>query len=248
MKIFKSRILVSAIATSLCLSVPLMPMQANASDIPVFDGANVSQTAISAIQNIAAVLKQIEQYQTQLKQYENQLRNTVAPAAYIWDQANKTIQDMNQAVNQLKQYRQQLGNIKSLLDKYQSSDFYKGSPCYSARGCTAADRAQLEKNRDQISKLQKLANDGLLQALEKQTSAIEQDAKTLQRLQQASQSATGQMESLQYANQLNSALANQMLQMRNLMSMQMQAEAIARQAKIDKEAQEEAASKIFWGK
>ncbi len=60
----------------------------------------------------------------------------------------------------------------------------------------------------------------LLQALEKQTSAIEQDAKTLQRLQQASQSATGQMESLHYANQLNSALANQMLQMRNLMSMQ----------------------------
>ena len=53
---------------------------------------------------------------------------------------------------------------------------------------------------------------------------------------------------MQYANQLNSALAHQMLQMRNLMSMQMQAEAIARQAKIDKEAQEEAASKIFWGK
>ena len=72
MKIFKSRILAASIATSLCLSAPLMPMQANASGILVFDGANVSQTAISAIQNIAAVLKQIEQYQTQLKQYENQ--------------------------------------------------------------------------------------------------------------------------------------------------------------------------------
>ena len=36
---------------------------------------------------MAQTLKQIEQYQTQLQQYENMLQNTMAPAAYIWDQA-----------------------------------------------------------------------------------------------------------------------------------------------------------------
>jgi len=36
---------------------------------------------------VAQTLKQIEQYQTQLQQYENMLQNTMAPAAYIWDQA-----------------------------------------------------------------------------------------------------------------------------------------------------------------
>ena len=44
------------------------------------------QTTISAVNNVQAVAKQIQQYQTQLQQYENMLKNTVAPAAYIWDQ------------------------------------------------------------------------------------------------------------------------------------------------------------------
>lgn len=229
-------------------NTPIIFNSAIAGGIPVIDVSNLSQTTISALQNIAAVLKQIEQYQTQLKQYENQLRNTAAPAAYIWNEANKTIKDMNRALAQLKEYRNQLGNIQSILKKYQSVDYYKSSPCFSPKGCTATERIKLEKNRDEISKLQKLANDGLIQAIDYQSSTIQQDANTLQRLQQSAQSAKGQMESLQYANQFNSALANQVLQLRNLMAVQMQAEAIARQAEIDKKSREAAASKIFWNK
>ena len=244
----KTKPIILALLVSLTLSIPILPKHAEAGGIPVIDVSNLSQTTISALQNIAAVLKQIEQYQTQLKQYENQLRNTVAPAAYIWDEANRTINDMNRAIQKLKAYRQQLGDVQSLLKKYQSSDFYKNSPCYSPKGCTALERAKLEKNRDEISKLQKLANDGLIQAIDSQSNTIQQDANTLQRLQRSAQSATGQMESLQYANQFNSALANQMLQLRNLMAVQMQAEAVVRQAEIDKKAREEAASKVFWGK
>ena len=41
--------------------------------IPVIDGTNVVQTTISAIQNVAAVEKQIQQYGTQLQQYQNML-------------------------------------------------------------------------------------------------------------------------------------------------------------------------------
>jgi hypothetical protein len=46
---------------------------------------------MTAIESVAQTLKQIEQYQTQLQQYENMLQNTMAPAAYIWDQAQSTI-------------------------------------------------------------------------------------------------------------------------------------------------------------
>lgn len=231
-----------------CLIATFTQPVANASGIPVLDGANLSQTTISALQNIASVLKQIEQYQTQLKQYENQLRNTVAPAAYIWDEVNKTIADMNTAINKLKAYRQRIGDIQSYLKKYQSSEFYKSSPCYSLKGCTAAERAQLAKNREEISKIQKLANDGLIQAIDQQTSAIEKDAKTLQRLQNSASRARGQMESLQYANQFNSALAHQVIQLRQLLATRMEAEAVMRQEQIDLKARQEAASKVFWGK
>ena len=44
------------------------PLQQVFAGIPVIDGLNISQSTISAIQNVAAVTKQIEQYKTQLEQ------------------------------------------------------------------------------------------------------------------------------------------------------------------------------------
>ena len=49
-------------------SVMALPVKAG---IPVIDGTNVVQTTISAVNNVQAVTKQIQQYQTQLQQYEN---------------------------------------------------------------------------------------------------------------------------------------------------------------------------------
>jgi P-type conjugative transfer protein TrbJ len=55
---------------------------------------------MSAMEAVAQTLKQIQEYQTQLQQYENQLQNTMAPATHIfWDQAQRTINDLNQATN-----------------------------------------------------------------------------------------------------------------------------------------------------
>ena len=65
-------------------------------------------------------------------------------------------------------------------------------------------------------------------------------------LQRNAQSATGQLEALQYANQFHSAQAHQLLQLRNMINTEMQANAAYRQAQLDKEAQG-AAAKLFMG-
>lgn len=235
----------SAVAITIA-ALGLSALPAQAGGVPTFDGANVTQSTISALQDVQSVLKQIEQYRLQLKQYENQLRNTAAPAAYIWDRTRQTIDGLNQAMAELRAKRQQLGNIRELLDRYQSSEYYKGSPCYRLRGCTAAERAQLERNRDQISTLQKLTNDSVLMAIDQQLESIKQDLVTLERLQRASQSAKGQMEAIQYGNQLRSAQIHQTMQLRQVILMNMQAAAVERQARIDQQAREAAASKQFW--
>ena len=236
----------SAVAITIA-ALSLSALPAKAGGIPTFDGANVTQSTISALQDVQSLLKQIEQYRLQLKQYENQLRNTAAPAAYIWDRTRQTIDGLNQAMAELRAKRQQLGNIRELLNRYQSSEYYKGSPCYSMRGCTAAERAQLERNRDQISTLQKLTNDSVLMGIDQQLESIKQDLVTLERLQRASQSAKGQMEAIQYGNQLRSAQLHNAMQFRHVSLMHMQAEAVERQARIDQQARQEAASKRFWG-
>ena len=83
--------------------------------IPVIDGTNLAQNIMTAIESVAQTLKQIEQYRTQLQQYENMLQNTAAPAAYIWAQAQSTINGLMTAVNTLDHYKQQLGSLDSYL-------------------------------------------------------------------------------------------------------------------------------------
>ena len=130
--------LVIAVSSTLAVT----PVQAG---IPVIDGTNLSQNIMTAIESVAQTLKQIEQYQTQLQQFENQLQNTVAPAAYIWDRAQATIDGLMGAVDTLNYYKAQLGGIDAYLGKFQDVAYYRGSPCFSGAGCSDAERAAIER-------------------------------------------------------------------------------------------------------
>ncbi|MEE3516425.1 conjugal transfer protein TrbJ, partial [Pseudomonas aeruginosa] len=117
----------------------------------------LTHTTATAIQQVAQVQKQIEQYRTQLQQYENMLQNTVAPAAYIWDQAQTTINGLMQAVDTLNYYKNQAGSIDAYLGKFQDVSYYRRSPCFTAAGCTDAERKAMEENRRLASESQKKA-------------------------------------------------------------------------------------------
>jgi P-type conjugative transfer protein TrbJ len=80
---------------------------------------------MTAIESVAQTLKQIEQYQTQLQQYENMLQNTMAPAAYIWDQAQSTINGLMNAVNTLNYYKRSSVVIDAYLGKFQDVSYYR---------------------------------------------------------------------------------------------------------------------------
>lgn len=208
--------------------------------IPVVDGTNLMQNTMSAIEAVAQTLKQIEQYQTQLLQYENQLQNTMAPAAYIWDRAESTINDLVQATNTLQYYQNQLGSIDSYLDHFQDVAYYRGSPCFSNAGCSDAEWAAMNENRRLASESQKRANDAVFRGLDQQQDNLESDASQLIRLQTSAQNADGQLAAIGYANQLASNQANQLLQIRGLLIAQQNAVTTRMQAEADREAQYQA--------
>lgn len=237
----------ASIALVLVLVGGPLTMPAHAG-IPVIDGANLSQTIMTAIESIAQTLKQIEeyatqleQYSTQLQQYENQLQNTAAPAAYIWDAAQSTINGLMSAVDTLSYYKTQLGSVDAYLGKFQDVAYYRGSPCFSSAGCTAAEWAAISENRRLASESQKKANDALFRGLDKQQEALKADARTLEQLQSSAQGASGQMQALGYANQLASQQANQLLQIRALLIAQHNAVSTRMQAEVDLEAKQQAA-------
>ena len=212
-----------------------------AGGIPTFDGANISQSTITAINNVMRTLKQIEQYKTQLEQYENQLRNTAAPAVYVWDQANKTINDLRGAVDTLNYYRKQFGDIQGYLKKFQNVDYYRQSPCYTSTGCSAKELEEMRKTEREIQALQKVTTDAFFKGLEKQQTAIENDANKLQQLQQQAQSAGGMVQAIQATNQLMSHMSNQLLQMRSMALAINNVTATRNSVLADKEARQQAA-------
>ena len=158
----KKTALAVALATGF-ITTTTAPVQAG---IPVIDGGNLAQNIMTAIESVAQTLKQIEQYQTQLQQYENQLQNTMAPAAYIWDQAQTTINRLIAAQNTLAYYENQLGSLDRYLAKFQDVAYYRSSPCFNGSGgCTPAEKAAMEENRRLASESQKKANDALFQTV-----------------------------------------------------------------------------------
>ncbi|ELJ8710419.1 P-type conjugative transfer protein TrbJ [Vibrio cholerae] len=236
----KKRFLAAKVALVVAMTAStLPPAQAG---IPVIDGTNLTQNILSALESVAQTAKQIQQYQTQLQQYENQLQNTMAPAANIWDQAQRTINDLNQATNTLAYYQNQLGSLDAYLGKFQDVAYYRGSPCFSPAGCSDAEWAAMDENRRLASESQKRANDAVFRGLEQQQDNLEADARQLVRLQSAAQDADGQLAAIGYANQLASNQANQLLQIRSLLIAQQNAVATRMQADADKEAQQQAAA------
>ncbi|MBF4003032.1 P-type conjugative transfer protein TrbJ [Burkholderia pseudomallei] len=211
--------------------------------IPVIDATNVVQTTISAMQNVAAVAKQIQQYETQLQQYQNMLQNTLAPAAYVWDQANQTISKLLQAQDTLNYYKNQAGSIDGYLSRYQDVAYYRSSPCFTSTGCTDAQRQALLDAQANGSEAQKKANDAVLKGVDQQQQTLSTDAANLRLLQSQATSAQGQMQALQAANQLASAQTNQLLQIRGMLAAQATAAATRAQVIADREAQQAASAK-----
>ncbi|ECH9341667.1 P-type conjugative transfer protein TrbJ [Salmonella enterica subsp. diarizonae] len=232
-----------ALLASFMASIMILPAKAG---IPVIDGTNVIQTTISALNNVQAVAKQIQQYQTQLQQYENMLRNTVAPAAYIWDKANSTINKLLQAQDTLNYYKNQAGSLDSYLKRYQDINYYRSSPCFNSNiECTTAELKALHNAEKDNSEARKKANDAVFKAIDQQQETLQTDADNLRDLQSQASGAKGQMEAIQAANQFASAQANQLLQIRSLLVAQQNAATTLAQAQADKEAQQAAASEAF---
>lgn len=230
-----------AVGTSILIGLS----SAGHAGIPVVDGGNLYQNTVTAIQAVAAVKKQIEQYDKQLDQYADQLQNTKLPSDWHWDQASQTMDKLIQTVDTINYYKNQSGSIEKYLEQYQDLGHYRTSPCFTAAGCTKADREKLAEQRRLAFEARKKANDAAIKSIDLQQQKLDEDADRLEDLQASAQSAEGRMQAIQYANQFASEQAAQLMQIRGLLLTQQNAMVSLQQADNDRKAQEQAASESF---
>ncbi|WP_367899673.1 P-type conjugative transfer protein TrbJ [Xanthomonas oryzae] len=235
------KIPLAAKAAAFALAIGAIVSQPAQAGIPVIDGSNLTQNIVTAFQQVAAVQKQIQQYQTQLQQYQNMLQNTLAPAAWVWDQAQQTMNKLLQAQDTLSYYKNQAGSLDSYLSRYGDVSYYKTSPCFSGGGCSTSEMKALQTAQSNGSTAQKSANDAVLKAVDMQQQTLTSDAANLRSLQSQATSAQGQMQAIQAANQLASAQNNQLLQIRGMLAAQAAAQATRAETVADREALQAAA-------
>jgi P-type conjugative transfer protein TrbJ len=212
--------------------------QINAAGIPTVDTGAIAQQTITAMENVSQTLKQLEQYQTQLLQYERQLLDAANPALWQWDEASTTINNLMRTLDQLEYYKQQVGNIDSYLSQFKDIQDYRTD---WAGGLTEAHRQEITNTNVLANASQKQANDALIRSLEARQQNLYRDAQNLQSLQSRAQGATGQMQALQYANQLASHQSNQLLEIRAALIAQQNVLATQAQEETTRRAQQQAA-------
>lgn len=218
--------------TLLLATVLFLPVSVYAAGIPVLDVSNLGQTTVTALESVQQTLKQVEQYALQLKQFENELKNTLAPTAYIWSQAQKTMNKVQSLQEQLDYYSSMdSGDLEKYLAKFGNVNFYKDSENFGPQTAATTREAAIEASKN--------ANDGLTKTLAQQHGALSSDARELENLQLSAQTAQGRLEAIQYTNQLLAQQSSQLLQLRSTLL----AQAAAQNARLQAQTTE-AAMKI----
>lgn len=208
----------------------------------VYDPTNFAKNAQTALTQVKSLAQQIQQYQLQIQQYQNMVKNTVAPAAYIWDQAQRSITGLRTSVDQLEALKTQSGGLNNLLNQFQNTSYYRSSPCFTASGCTPAQRLALQSQIDAKRATAMASNESVLRGIDAQQAKLSADAAQLESIQSGAQGAQGQMEALGFANQLASSSANQLVQIRGLLLAQSAAATAQAQALADHDAMVAAAT------
>lgn len=239
-------------AWTLALVTALVALRpSTAACMPVFDAGNFAQNLVTAIEAVDQTLTQILEYQNQLAQYEEIVRNGLAPGVYTWDRL-LSIRDKLQTIgSSLRNWRHWLRDLDDYLQRFADLDYYRSARCYgSDLSCPESEWARILRESQDLhglaSESQKKTLDHLMISLESSENELADESENLERLQRQAQSAEGQMQALQAANQLASAQAHQLMQMRAIMVAQYRAAAMQALAEQSISAQERAARERFF--
>jgi len=144
---------------------------------------------LSATEEVAQTIKQVQeyatqltQYSTQLQQYANMIQNTAQPSSFTWANATQTITGLTNTLNTLSGFQNQFGTLANYVNQYQNLNQYANSACFNSIACTPGALASLNNTLKLGSQAQQKANAAEIRAIDSQQTALQTDEATLQRL------------------------------------------------------------------
>jgi P-type conjugative transfer protein TrbJ len=207
--------------------------------IPVIDWSNIIQSTISAVEDISQGAQLVLDYQNQIQQYERMLTDAIVPAVYVWDKISQTVDALENVQNTVRNGRAALrGELKDLLDP----NYYRSSSCYNSQGARGGCFEGYKKLMAALSDRELEAQEARDQQLEAQLHTLKERAEKEKQLQGSASKVQGQLEAIQYTNQLLDAQYGELKDTRALLITQQQGAAEERRKQIAREAAQQALS------
>lgn len=228
---------VTCLTVTLSLGVTTTPVVAG---IPVADGVNLIENAISAIQSVQQTIRQA-------RMLENQVREIQSwdPNMYTWESVQDVLDNLTNITRKVEYFDNTVRDINAYLEKFQDIAYYEKSPCFTNQGCSDAEREVMEENKRKASENQKEANRATFEMLQVQKDRLQADARSLEEQRLYASSAKDQKAILAHANQFALDQSKQLMQIRALLVAQQEAVTAEMLKKSDEESKKSAASKNF---
>jgi P-type conjugative transfer protein TrbJ len=202
----------------------MLSNNAGATGVPVVDLTNFGQNIMTAANTARTVAGLAKDYAVQIQMLQDQIRQAIGPVTWVFNEATLTYQTVRSYADMLYGLKQSGGSIESYLAQFQNSATYSQNPCFSPKGCSAADFAKLRATEEAASKAEKQANDAQLRGISLGQDQLSTDSKALTAMQGAAKTALSRNEMLGVGNQLSAADVNNGLALRQLLLQQQAAD------------------------
>ena len=232
-----------AIATSaLAFTTAVTPQQASAqfgSGIVVCTNcSNVTTQLLQQAQQAEQLINQAAQLQQQIQSYANMVQNTASLPAKVIGDVKSNIDRVRNIYSQAKGLAYTASNLS---DQFTSR--YKSLDSYLASGMSSSNM------KDKYRQWSDETNDSVLntmKALNAQADGMDDEYALLDQLKGQLDSADGQKEALDVANELSMESVHQTMRLRELIMQQVQMQAQAMQTAADKEATDRARAATYF--
>lgn len=195
-----------------------------AAGIPVIDGINLPQNVMAAVNSYNSFLEQVAQVAQIKQELEFTIRNTLAPAFWVWDEFKSLEANLQNLKGKIEYFAN--GGLEDYLKTYINADFYKSSPCFKLGGCNQSEMAELKSEQRKRLEAMRQTSGVVAKGIGGYLDATVARAQQIEMLRGKSKTADGRMEAAGYTNQWLGLVVNSLQELNeNIMVFQEQTRA-----------------------
>lgn len=218
------------------LTAVVMPLAFSTPAHAIFGFGDIVIDPTNLIQNVLTATRTLQQVRNQIQSLQNQARNLVSQGFDVSGELSRTLDEITRLTNEARALTYRIDEIERAFESHFPDAYADWSVTEQAQIADAQQDAMREAYRDSVMMQAQIVD------------AIHTDARNIENLISASQSAAGELSAMQAGNQITALSAKQTMQLQEMMASQFRAQSIERSRALYQEQAAEARHESFMGR